>query len=443
MLGSFKVVLDGADVTQTLRTRKESAIFAYLVEEAPRSFPREMIAELFWPDRPGNYARMNLRQALLGVRKTLGGDESSNDFLKISDAAVQFNPASAWWDTGEFTGHLQATVNHAHTHLHTCEECVQQFEQAVGCYHGDFLDGVTLGDVNNFQEWLVVHRERYFRHMLDALRSLSKIYSQRGSFDHAYRYAWRYVDLAPLEESAHRQLMRILTLSGRRNAALQQYQFCKAIIQRELGIEPSAETKQLYANIKGGLPVDKLDTGNLSRPVPAERPGFQRADPGGSLYDPSTQIPLQPLFMDRLQHALIRMERSQNKAALFVIAVTYPLSQTMPFEFKKQVEQHLVRRLVGSVREGDTVALLQEDQYGLILEDISDPLVVPQIAEKIKKNVGPPISVQGQRVEIKLTIGISVYPADGTDATSLLNQADIAMRNARLQNKDYFHSASS
>nr|HMN62864.1 BTAD domain-containing putative transcriptional regulator [Anaerolinea sp.] len=196
LLGSFMVVLDGADVTHTLRTRKESAIFAYLVEESPRSFPREMIAELFWPDRPGNYARMNLRQALLGVRKTLGGDDSSNDFLRISDATVQFNPVTAWRDTGEFSSHLQATVNHAHAHLHTCEDCVQHFEQAVDCYHGDFLDGVTLGDVSSFQEWLVVHRERYFRYMLDALRSLSKIYSQRASFDQAYRYAWRYVDLA-------------------------------------------------------------------------------------------------------------------------------------------------------------------------------------------------------------------------------------------------------
>ncbi|MBE0686283.1 MAG: winged helix-turn-helix domain-containing protein, partial [Anaerolineaceae bacterium] len=57
---------DGSDLSEILRTRKERALLAYLAEEPPRVQTREKVAEFFWPNRPETYARMNLRQALLG-----------------------------------------------------------------------------------------------------------------------------------------------------------------------------------------------------------------------------------------------------------------------------------------------------------------------------------------------------------------------------------------
>ncbi len=438
LLGSFKVHYAGVDITENLRTRKERAILAYLVMESQRVHPRESIAEFFWPDRPENQARMNLRQALLGIRKVLTGD-NTNPFLQITEDSVKFNAAIAWRDTAVFTDHLQATHGHEHPHLHTCPECLHNLEQAVEVYRGDFLEDLLLSDVAAFQEWVFFHRERYFRSLLDSLHSLAEVYFKQAAFDQAYQYAWRYVTLAPLEEEAHRLLMHIFARSGRRSAALQQYNLCRSYIKRELGVEPSAETKRLYEQIKNGLPLDKLDTGSLPpapEPTPAKT-GQGRPRPTGPLYDPFTQIPMRPLFMDRLQHTLTRMERDQLIAAVCILSVTFPLNPKMNAELKIQVEQNLVKRLTGAVRKGDTVARLQEDEFAVILESIKDSAVIPMIAQKIYNAVSSPILVQGQAVEVKVALGTSAYPDDGTDPNTLINQADLVMRKSRLAQSSF------
>jgi len=439
LLGSFKVLYDGKDVTSSLRTRKERALLAYLAEESAQPHPREAIAEFFWPDRPENYARMNLRQALLGLRKAFNpSEETTIPILAITEETAQVISRNIQLDTHIFYNHIQFTKSHSHERLHTCQECIRHLDQATELYRGDFLDGFILGDLVSFQEWIVFHRERYFRTMLDTLHTLSKVYALLVNYDLAYKYAWRYAYLAPLEETAHRLLMRILTLSGRRNAALQQYQLCKSLIEKELGVEPSAETQQLYTYIKNGLPIQDLETGQLINAKNSLRPTPKQPDPSAPLYDPATQLPLRPLFMDRLKHAITRMERAHLMAIIFLISVTYPQNLEMPHDLKKQVVQHFIRRLVGSVREGDTVAIIREDEYAMVLEEIKDPDVVEAIAQKITRIATAPILVQGQRVEVKLVIGASLYPVDGADPQALLNQADFAMRTARLNKSSFY-----
>ena len=250
LLGSFKVLYDGTDLTNALRTRKERALLAYLAEESAQPHPREAIAEFFWPDRPENYARMNLRQALLGLRKAFNaGEETTLPIIQITEETAQAVSRNIRLDTHTFYNHIQFTKSHPHEHLHTCQECIHHLEGATELYRGDFLDGFILGDLVSFQEWIVFHRERYFRTMLDTLHTLSKIYGLLTNYDQAYKYAWRYAYLAPLEETAHRLLMRILTLSGRRNAALQQYQLCKTLIEKELTRSSGSLTTRRYADL--------------------------------------------------------------------------------------------------------------------------------------------------------------------------------------------------
>jgi DNA-binding SARP family transcriptional activator len=89
LLGSFHVQLDGVDITEALRTKKERAILAFLAQEAERPHLRQTVAEFFWPDRPENYARMNLRQALLGIRRAMGCEDNANAFLKVTEETVR------------------------------------------------------------------------------------------------------------------------------------------------------------------------------------------------------------------------------------------------------------------------------------------------------------------------------------------------------------------
>ncbi|MDX9851557.1 MAG: BTAD domain-containing putative transcriptional regulator [Anaerolineaceae bacterium] len=434
LLGTFRVQFDGTDISDVLRTRKERALLAYLAEEPPRLQPREKVAEFFWPNRPETYARMNLRQALLGLRKAFGGEEQTNSFLEVSDDVVEFSHKHVWMDTTTFNAYIQITKSHPHLELHNCQECINQLEEAVELYRGDFLSDLILNEVTAFQEWAVFNRERYIRSMINALQSLSKAYFHRSNFDQAHKYAWRYVEMAPLEESAHRLLMRLLTKSGRRNAALQQYQLCKSIIARELGIDPSPETQQLYSMILNNQPIERIDTGSLAGKLPRTPRGTRPLKPPtGPLYDPNTEMPLRAIFLDRLRHAIMRMKRNQSNALLISLSVSFPYHEHFLPDLKKQIDVMVARRLTGSVREDDTVAKVIENEYALILEDIQDLEGVPGIITKINKVFSTPLQVQDQKIQIRLAIGWSIYPQDGRDPGTLINKADIAMRTNRLQ----------
>ena len=82
---------------------------------------------------------------------------------------------------------------------------------------------------------------------------------ERSDLERARRYARRWVDLNPLSERAHRQLMDLLALSNRRREALQQYQTCCRILKAELETEPGPETTALYEHIR---------TGRMTMPTP-------------------------------------------------------------------------------------------------------------------------------------------------------------------------------
>ena len=69
--------------------------------------------------------------------------------------------------------------------------------------------------------------------------------SQDGHYAEAMRYGQRLLQLAPWDEEAHRQVMRLLTWTGQREAALKQYTICEQHLAEQLGVEPSWETMVL------------------------------------------------------------------------------------------------------------------------------------------------------------------------------------------------------
>ncbi len=268
LLGPFQVNLDDTNITASLRTEKERALLTYVVVESDHPHTREAMAELFWPERPEGVARTNLRQALLGVRRAIGDRDSSTPYLLVDDTTVRFNLSQSYWlDTEAFNNHIRYTLAHTHKNIETCLSCAQHLQAAVDLYRGDFLSGLFLPDCADFQEWIVFQREQYFRYLLSGLQTLSDYFQNVGDFELAHKYARRLVSLDPLDESAHRRLMRILSVSGRRAAALEQYQTCRRILLNEFGVEPSPETVSFYEKIKNGdtLSVTRPVTGSLKR----------------------------------------------------------------------------------------------------------------------------------------------------------------------------------
>ena len=126
-------------------------------------------------------------------------------------------------------------------------ECL---EKAVTLYQGEFLEEFYLRDNPIFEEWILIQREKYRSEVLEALYELAEAYLAQGKYKEAKAYARRQVEIEPWREEAHRQLMEALTLEGKRSEALAQYTVCQARLAKDLGVEPSHATNQLYKRIK-------------------------------------------------------------------------------------------------------------------------------------------------------------------------------------------------
>jgi WD40 repeat protein/DNA-binding SARP family transcriptional activator len=244
LLGPFEVALDGQRVVN-FESDKVRALLAYLAVECARPHRREALAGLLWSEWPEQSARANLRRALANLRQVIEDHDASPPFLDITRQTVQWNTASdCRVDVTAFSKQI--------ARYETDAEAIKPLEAAVSLYGGPFLEGFTVRDSLPFEEWALVMRERLGRQVSQALLWLARLHEQRGACESALPHAWRLVELEPLDEEAHFQLMRLLALSGQRGAALEQYETCRSALAAELGVEPSQHLQKLHEQIASG-----------------------------------------------------------------------------------------------------------------------------------------------------------------------------------------------
>jgi DNA-binding SARP family transcriptional activator/predicted ATPase len=243
LLGALQVTLEGTPITG-FQSNKERALLAYLAEESGQPHTREKLAGLLWPERTESAARNNLRRALSNLRRTIGDHvQDSEPFLLVNHRTIRLNSAAdSWIDTQAFSS-LLASPRHLPP---------PRLAQAIDLYRGGFLEGFFLADSPAFEEWSVLCRERYQRLMRETLYLLVGHYQAQGDHERALQLAWRLVDFEPWWEEAHRQVIWLLALSGRRSEALAQYLRCRRLLAEELDVAPSPETTDLYERIRDG-----------------------------------------------------------------------------------------------------------------------------------------------------------------------------------------------
>ncbi len=258
VLGSLQVSIDDAPIT-TLESVKVRALLAYLAVESERPHRRETLVGLLWPDYSEETARHNLRQALFNLRLILGDHTASPPYLLITRDTIQFNRESDYsLDLTQFNHYFITCEENLSQCKEDCSFHASHLEDMVKLYRGEFLQHLNLNDSTEFEQWTLVQRESTHQRVLDAHTYLANYYELHEDFQAARRHASRQLELDPWREEAHRQLMRSLVLDGQRSAALVQYDTCKRVLAEELDVEPSAETHDLFEQIRlGNLKTDQ------------------------------------------------------------------------------------------------------------------------------------------------------------------------------------------
>ena len=252
LFGSLQIAFDNKPISG-IASDKVRGLLVLLAVEADRPHRRDSLAEMFWPNRQNGVARNNLKQAIANLRKVLGDRETTSPYLLISRDEIQFNlESSQRIDVNEFSELLDACANHSHQEGGGCEDCDELLKQASELYQGEFLAEFSLPDSQAFEEWALINRELFQQRAARAFRELISLFEEQNELKEARKYARRLVRLAPWNEESHRILMWLLARSGKRSAALKQYDICRRITAEEFGVEPSKAAKDLYQSIREG-----------------------------------------------------------------------------------------------------------------------------------------------------------------------------------------------
>jgi predicted ATPase/DNA-binding SARP family transcriptional activator len=234
--------LRGGEPVKGLSNRKAEALLIYLASTR-RPQPREVLADLLWDERSQSQSHANLRVVLSMLRQTVG------ESLTISRNDVAINPATlVWLDAVQMDDGLQELHQQGRMNASTAGQVLE----ALALYRGDFLEGFSVFDCRRFEDWQTRERERLHQLVVDGYSELVAYNIEQREYQLGMVHAARLLELDPLMESAHRQMMLLLANCGQRMAALSQYVTCQKLLQEELGVDPAAETVDLYQQIHTG-----------------------------------------------------------------------------------------------------------------------------------------------------------------------------------------------
>jgi len=223
-------------------------LFAYIIVTQYRSqyrtgLRRELLANLFWEDQPEKNARRCLSTALWRLRREFQQDQIPHhpDFITATSEQVSINfLIDPWLDIDQFEQAAKYGLNkplHAMEPLH-----IETLEKAVQLYTGDLLE-------NCYDDWAIQERERLHLLYLRCLARLMRYYRQTGRYEACVSCGQKILQTDPLREQIHRELMLLYLENGQPGLAMHQYEVCRQILKRELGIAPMPETTLIYQKL--------------------------------------------------------------------------------------------------------------------------------------------------------------------------------------------------
>jgi diguanylate cyclase (GGDEF)-like protein/PAS domain S-box-containing protein len=157
-------------------------------------------------------------------------------------------------------------------------------------------------------------------------------------------------------------------------------------------------------------------------------------------YDSLTELPNRQLFGDRCEHALQRARRNGRSLALLFLDLDRfkYVNDSLGHPVGDDLLRAVAQRLKECLRHCDTVARLGGDEFIVLLEDVKSRRAIELTARRILAAFHQPFLVQGHRLNVCTSIGVSCYPGDGEDATTLIKNADLAMYRAKELGRNDF-----
>lgn len=266
LLGGWSVRSNGRHIKADLGPAGRR-LTALLAHTAGRSYRRDRLAEMFWPDVDSERGRAALNTALWRLRRLLATAPESDGGKNLVALGEEIALETADWleiDSSRFDAGAKVALRA--TAASGCNND-ETLTTAVSLYVGPFLEG-------EHQDWVLIERERLHSLYVRAAHELARVHTRRGDLDEAIQVLRGVLATDPFRESTHRDLLLLLLLNGQRAEGLRTHERWAQSVSRELGIRPMPQTEALIGAIRANKTAEWLEsarTDYLSGGAPVAR----------------------------------------------------------------------------------------------------------------------------------------------------------------------------
>lgn len=157
-------------------------------------------------------------------------------------------------------------------------------------------------------------------------------------------------------------------------------------------------------------------------------------------HDALTGLPNRRVFLDRVEHALVRASRTELQLAILFIDLDHfkEINDSLGHAVGDTMLLAVADRLRATVRAADTVARMGGDEFIVLIEDVESATTASMVAHKIVESLATPVIYRDEQLTIGASIGIAIYPRDGITTTEIIAAADQAMYRAKLGGRNRY-----
>ena len=158
-------------------------------------------------------------------------------------------------------------------------------------------------------------------------------------------------------------------------------------------------------------------------------------------FDSLTGLPNRALFFDRLNQAIARAKRENtNLAVLFLDLDRFKhINDTLGHSAGDQLLIEVTQRLRLHIRNCDTLARLGGDEFVVVITNLAEQMNATYIAQSLIDAIQPPFQIKGNELHVTTSIGISLFPGDGSNSETLVKNADMAMYSSKEAGRNAFN----
>ena len=219
-------------------------ILCFIASRRHRRASKDTIIDTFWGETEMSIIEKNFHPTISHIRKALNSNQPLKlNFILYRDGDYQLNPELSYRiDVEEFDQLVTRGENARRARQF--DECVRAYEKAVELYRGEFAQG-------SYEPWVDEQRSYYREKYLHLLESLAGVAQKQEEWSRSLQLAQSILHEDPFREDVHCAVMRAHVNLGNRAAAKDQFENLRLLLERELGLEPSRETRRTYQELLG------------------------------------------------------------------------------------------------------------------------------------------------------------------------------------------------